>query len=78
MERSRPERTGGRVQGGKTAIGGASNQIFTAGTGLWWYQEAERGSTSSRPLIRLLAAWRLEAGIGPVRQNGSFPDPKDK
>lgn len=81
MERSRPERTAGRVQGGKTAIGGASNQISAAGAKLWWYQEAEQGRMSSRPLLRLLAAWRLEgrleAGIGPVRENGSFPDPKD-
>lgn len=42
---------------------------------------AEQGSMSSRPLLRLLAAGRLEgrleAGLGPVRQNGSFPDPKD-
>ena len=69
------------MQGGKTAIGGASNQISAAGAKLWWYQEAEQGRMSSRPLLRLLAAWRLEgrleAGIGPVRENGSFPDPKD-
>ena len=43
MERFRPERTAGRVQGGKAAIRGGSNQVFTAGTKLWWYQVAEQG-----------------------------------
>lgn len=36
---------------------------------------------NSRLLLRLLEAGRLEgrleAGIGPVRQKGSFPDPKE-
>lgn len=43
MERFRPERTAGRVQGGKVAIRGGSNQVFTAGSELWWYQVAEQG-----------------------------------
>lgn len=81
MERFRPERTAGRVQGGKAAIRGGSNQVFTAGTKLWWYQVAEQGGMSSRLLLCLREAGRLEGrlevGIGPVRQNGSFPDPKE-
>ena len=39
MERFRPERTAGRVQGGKAAIRGGSNQVFTAGTKLWYPSE---------------------------------------
>lgn len=81
MGRFRPERTAGRVQGGKVAIRGGSNQVFTAGTELWWYQVAEQGGMNCRPLLRLLEAGRLEgrleASIGPVRQKGSFPDPKE-
>ena len=66
---------------GEDSNRGSGKQIFAAGAELWWYQEAEQGRMSSRPLLRLLAAWRLEgrleAGIRPVRENGSFPDPKD-
>ena len=71
----------GGCKGGKAAIRGGSTPVFTADTELWWYQVAGQGGMSSRLLLRLLEAGRLEgrleAGIGPVRQNGPFPDPKE-